>query len=76
MFSHEVGELVPFEGLIDNLDQLWVLLFFFQIFLFILDIKHPLAVILKLCESRVYFPIPLLFLHEILLKHEVFDGGL
>jgi hypothetical protein len=75
MFSHEVGELVTFEGLIDHLDQLWVLLVISQIFLFILDVKHPLAVILKLCESLVYFHSPLILV-EILLKKEVFDGGL
>ena len=77
MLSHEVRELVPFEGLIDHLDQLGVLLVIFLLVLFVVDVKHPLAVVLELNEGLVDLPRhrPLL-IEEALLEQEVLDGGL
>ena len=45
--------------------------------LIVVDIKHPLAVILELNEGLVDLPsTALLFIEETLLKQKVFDGGL
>ena len=70
-------ELVSFKGLIDHLDQLGVLLFISLHVLFVIDVKHPLAVVLELNEGLVNLPsTALLFVEETLLEQTVFDGGL
>jgi hypothetical protein len=70
-------ELVSFKGLIDHLDQLGVLFFISLHVLIVIDVKHPLAVVLELNEGLVNLPsTALLFVEETLLEQEVFDGGL
>jgi hypothetical protein len=61
MLSHIVGELVSFKGLIDQLDQLGVLFVISLHVIFVVDVKHPLAVVLELNEGLVDLPSALLF---------------
>jgi hypothetical protein len=53
MLSHVVGELVPFEGLINHLDQKGVLLDIYRLIVFVLDVEHPLSVVLELNKCLV-----------------------
>jgi hypothetical protein len=76
MLSHVVGELVSFEGLIDHLDQLGVLLLISLHVLIVIDVKHSLAVVLELNVGLVDLRSPLLFGEETLFKQKVFNGGL
>jgi hypothetical protein len=70
-------KLVSLEGLIDHLDQLGVLFFISLHVLIVVDVKHPLAVVLELNEGLVNLPsTALLFVEETFLEQEVFDGGL
>jgi hypothetical protein len=69
-------ELVSFERLIYHLDQLGILLVISLLVLIVIDVKHPLAVVLELYEGLVDLPsTALLFIGETLLDQEVFDGG-
>ena len=72
MLSHVVGELVPFEGLIDHLDQSGVLLDIYRLVVFVVDVKHPLSVVLELDKCLVDLLSPFLFV-ETFFKQEVFD---
>jgi hypothetical protein len=70
-------KLVSLEGLIDHLDQLGVPHFISLLVLIVVDVKHPLAVVLELNEGLVDLPSTvLLFVEETFLEQEVFDGGL
>ena len=46
ILSHIVGELVPFELLIDHLDHNGVLLDIYRLVVFVVDVKNPLSVVL------------------------------
>jgi hypothetical protein len=75
MLSHVVGELVPFERLINYMDQRRVLLEIPWLFFFVVDVKYPVRVVLELNKRLVDLPGALIFIFKIL-KQEVFDGGL
>ena len=75
MLGREVRELVPFKGLINNLDQLGVLLVIPLLVILVVNVEHPLAVALKLNECLIDLTILLRFIAT-LLKQEVFDGRL
>jgi hypothetical protein len=68
MLSHVVRELVSFEGLIDCLDQLSVLLDIPIFVYLVLDVKHPLAVVFELNEGVVDLPNPLVFIQTLSLS--------
>jgi hypothetical protein len=72
MFSHVVGELVPFERLIDHLDQNGVLLDIYRLVVFVVDVKHPLSVVLELDKGLIDLLSPFLFV-ETFFKQDVFD---
>jgi hypothetical protein len=75
MLCHVVGELVPFEGLINHLDQNGVLRDFYRLVVFVVDVKIPLSVVLELYKGLVDLLNPFLFV-ETFFKQEVFDRGL
>ena len=76
MVSHVVREPVPFEGLIDQMDQLWVLLAINRFVIVVIDVEHPLAVSLELNKGLVEIPYSLLYREIVLLKQEVLNGRL
>jgi uncharacterized protein YqhQ len=75
MLGHKVWELVHFKGLINHLNQLRVLLVIPLLVILVVNVEHPLAVVLKLNEGLIDLPILLRFIAT-LLKQEVFDGRL
>jgi hypothetical protein len=75
MLCHEVWKLVPFKGLINHLDQLGVLLVIHLLVFLVVDVEHPLTVVLELIEGLIDLTFLLRFI-ETLQKQEVFDGRL
>ena len=72
MLSHVVGELVPFEGLINHLDQKGVLLDIYRLIVFVIDVKHSLSVVLVLEKVLADLLNPFFFV-ETIIKQKVFD---
>ena len=72
MLSHEVGELVPFERLIDHLNKKRVLLVIYRLIIFVVDVKHSLSVVLELNKGLVDLLIFFFFV-ETFFKQKVFD---
>ena len=67
-----MGELVPFERLIDHLNQKRVLLCMYRLIVFVVDVKNSLSVVLELDKGLVDLLNPFLFL-ETFFKQKVFD---